>query len=426
MRALLLVLVLALQERPVAELIRDLEDDRVEVREQAQKKLTALGEAALPLLKETVASPLASGELKLRAAAVLAAIDVNAKQLKAYQEPKRITLKAADTMLREILDEAARQAGVKIDSAAVDGAAKVTVDADNLPLFQFLDLICKDQTERTWEPLDDGNIRLLKDRHVVLPTEYGGPFRVRVQSLALERTTDFKAKTVTGTVTLQADWERRLKPSRIVEIDLAKVSDGQNSPIDISAADSGVVVVRGVPGAQLRINGMVFPEPGENTRSFSLRNLSPTATALDLEGVARFTFPLDYKDIRFEKPGTVESRDLGDTIVKLGKTANSDVWTLSFHKTPSSTSPSWSRLIAQRFDADSFVVVDQDGNEFPGAMRPQSFRGRQFDVAAETGVWYQAVIPRAPSTPVKEVRFRFVDQTLVKTVPFKFSGLPLP
>jgi hypothetical protein len=249
---------------------------------------------------------------------------------------------------------------------------------------------------------------------------------VRVQSLSVERSTDFKGRTVTATATLSADWDRRLKPSKIVEIDLTKASDGQDSPIDISAADAGVMVVRGIPGAQIRVAGMNFPDPGENTRAFSLKNLSPGATQLDLEGVARFTFPLDYREIKFDKPGTTESRDLGDTTVRLARGGATEIWTLSFHKSPSSTTPSWSRTISQRFDQDSFVVVDTDGNEFTGTMRAPSLRGRQFDVASEQGVWYQAAIPRNPSLPIREVRFRFVDQTLVKVVPFKFSGLPLP
>jgi hypothetical protein len=139
------------------------------------------------------------------------------------------------------------------------------------------------------------------------------------------------------------------------------------------------VVVRGVPGAQLRFNGMVFPEPGENNRAFTVRNLSPAATQIELEGVARFTFPLEYRDIRFEKPGTVESRDLGDTTVKLTRGGSTEIWMLSFHKNPSATTPSWSRMISQRFDPDSFVVVDVEGNEFTGTMRAPNVRGRQFD-----------------------------------------------
>jgi hypothetical protein len=416
----------ATQDSDVRDLLRRLEDDNADVREKAQRQLGGLGEAALPLLKETAESPRSSGELKLRLVAAIKEIELSAKIAKVFVEPKRVTVRAAGTMLREVLDEISRQAGVAIESSLVDPSAKVTLDAKEASLQMVLDQLCKDQLERTWEAQDDGSIRLLKDRHPATPTAYGGPFRVRVQSLSVERSTDFKGKSVAVTATLIADWDRRLRPSKIVDIDLTKASDGRDSAIDISSADAGVMVVRGVPGAQIRMAGMNFPDPGENTRAFSLRNLSPDAVQVALEGIARFTFPLDYKEIKFDKPATVESRDLGDTTVRLARGGATEVWTLSFHKSPSSTTPSWSRTISQRFDQDSFVVVDSDGNEFTGTMRTPNLRGRQFDVASESGVWYQAAIPRNPSLPIREVRFRFVEQTLVKVVPFKFTGLPLP
>jgi hypothetical protein len=423
---LLLLLGAVPQDPDVRDLIRRLEDDNAEVREQAQKQLGSLGEAALPLLQQTAESPRSSSELRLRVLAAIREIELAAKIAKVFVEPRRITLKAADQPLREVLDELSRQAGVPIECLQVDSAAKISLDEKDASLQMVLDRLCKDQAERTWEARDDGSIRLLKDRHPSTPVVYGGPFRVRVQSLGVERSTDFKGKTVTATATIVADWDRRLKPSKIVEIDLTKASDGQDSQIDISAADAGVVVVRGVPGAQIRVAGMTFPDSGENTRAFSLRNLSPGATQVDLEGVARFTFPLASKEIKFEKPGPTESRDLGDTTVQVVRAAATELWTLSFHKNPSSTTPSWSRMIGQRFDQDSFVVVDTDGNEFTGTLRAPNFRGKQFDVASETGVWFQVTIPRNPSLPIREVRFRFVDQTLVKVVPFKFSGLVLP
>ncbi len=424
----LLVLLLAAaapQEAEVRDLLRRLEDDDAEVREKAQKQLGLLGERAIPLLKEAAESPRSAGEVKLRLIAAIREIELSGKISKVFQEPKPIVLRASDTMLREVLDELSRQAGVPIDSSQVDGAAKVTLDVKDAPLQRVLDLLCADQAERTWEAQDDGGIRFLKERHPATPAVYGGPFRLRIQSINVERGTDFKGKTASATVTLAADWDKRLKPSKIVEIDLAKASDGLDSTLEISAADAGVVVVRGVPGAQLRVAGMNFPEPGENVRTFSLKNLSPAATRIDLEGAARFTFPLDYKDVRFEKPGTVESRDLGDTTVRVSRGGATEIWMVSFHKNPSATTPSWSRTIGQRFDADSFVVVDADGNEFTGTMRPPN-RGRQIDPMSDVSVWYQAAIPRNSTVPVKEVRFRFVDQTLVKTLPFKFTGLALP
>jgi hypothetical protein len=430
MKLLVLILLLfrptvAPQDAEVLDLIRRLEDDDADAREKAQKQLGLLGERAIPLLKEAAESPRSAGEVKLRLIAAIREIELSTKISKVFQEPKPIVLRSSDTMLREVLDELSRQAGVPIDSSQVDGAAKVTLDVKDAPLQRVLDLLCADQAERTWEALEDGAIRLLKDRHAASPAVYGGPFRLRVQSLNVERGTDFKGKTASATVTLAADWDKRLKPSKIVEIDLAKASDGLDSAVEISAADAGVVVVRGVPGAQLRVAGMNFPEPGENVRSYSLKNLSPAATRIDLEGVARFTFPLDYKDVRFEKPGTVESRDLGDTTVRVSRGGSTEIWMVSFHKNPSATTPSWSRTIGQRFDADSFVVVDADGNEFTGTMRAPN-RGRQVDLMSDVSVWFQAAIPRNSTVAVKEVRFRFVDQTLVKTLPFKFTGLALP
>ncbi len=299
----LLLLAAAPQEAEVRDLLRRLEDDDAEVREKAQKQMGLLGERAIPLLKEAADSPRSAGEVRLRLLAAIREIELSGKISKVFQEPKPIALRASDTTLREVLDELSRQAGVAIDSSQVDGAAKVAIDVKDAPLQRVLDLLCADQPERTWEALDDGAIRFLKERHPAAPAVYGGPFRLRIQSLNVERGTDFKGKTASATVTLAADWDRRLKPSKIVEIDLAKASDGLDSALEISAADAGVVVVRGVPGAQLRVAGMNFPEPGENVRTFSLKNLSPAATRIDLEGVARFTFPLDYKDVRFEKPG---------------------------------------------------------------------------------------------------------------------------
>lgn len=422
----LLPLLLLVQDGSVRDLIRQLEDENAEVRERAQKQLASRGDAAVAPLKEILDAAGASLELKARATTILREIDLAAKVSRVYKAPARVTLKAADTMLREVLDEVSRQASVVIDSGLVDPAAKVTVDLKDATLAQALDALCAGQLERSWEAQEDGQIRLTKERHPAMPAVYGDGFRVRVQSLTVERATDFKGKTVTLTATLAADWDKRLKPSKTVEIDLVKASDGTAAILDISAADAGMMVVRGVPGAQIRVAGMNFPEPGENTRQFSLKGLSPDAVKVDLEGTARFTFPLDYRDIKFDRPGTVESRDLGDTTVRIARGGASEIWTLSFHKNPAATTPSWSRTIAQRFDADSFTVVDVDGNEFTGSMRAPSLRGRQADVASEVGVWYQAAIPRNPSNAIKEVRFRFVDQTLVKSLPFKFTGLQLP
>ncbi|HEV3029106.1 MAG TPA: hypothetical protein VG457_16125, partial [Planctomycetota bacterium] len=137
------------QDADVRDLLRRLEDDNAEVREKAQKQLGALGPAALPLLKETAESSRSSGELRLRVVAAMKEIELTAKIAKVFVEPRRITLKATDTLLREVLDEISRQAGVAIESSLLDPAAKVTLNANDAPLQMVLDQLCQGQIERT-------------------------------------------------------------------------------------------------------------------------------------------------------------------------------------------------------------------------------------------------------------------------------------
>jgi len=425
MRSLLIVLALGLftQDPGLRELIQRLEDDRAESREKAQKDLVALGEAAIPALKEVIDSVKSPGELKLRAATVIREIEVNLKAAKAFREPKRITLKVDDRTLREVLEELARQADVKIEAGGIDVTAQVDLDVTEAPLFEVLDLLCRDQAERTWEAQEDGSIRFSRDRQVSCPAAYGGPFRLRVLSINAQRNNDFKARTVVVTLVLVTDWDRRFKPSKVVDIELSKVVDDQGTALEVSPVDA-TVGFRG-PGVNLRIGIGVntVQDPGESGRVFVLRGLNPAATSISFEGTARFNFPLDQREIKFEKPGVSESREVGDTTIRLTRVGMPENWNLSFHKSPAATTPGWARTIAQRFDADSFVVVDQDGGEFPMTMRAQS-RGRFSP--DETGIWYQAFVQRNAGKALKEVRFRFVDQTLVKPMPFKFTNLSLP
>ncbi len=426
MRSLFAVLALSLlpQDAAVRDLLQKLEDDRVESREQAQKELCALGDAALPALREVVDSPTSSGELKLRAAATIREIELNVKAAKVYREPARVSLKASDKPLREVLDDLSRQAGVAIDSSAVNDKAAVTIDANDVPLMEALDLLCRGQADRTWEAKDDGAIRLTRERHVGYPAAYSGPFRVRVQSMNADRNNDFKARTVSVTCLLQADWDKRLKPSKIVDLEISKATDDQGTLLEVTPVDAGTFF-RGGPGVQIRVGGGFLQDGWEGSRNFALRGLQPTATSVTLEGTARYTFPLDQREVKIEKPGNSENKDLGDTMVRLTRSGTPENWTISFHKPASASTPGWGKTIGQRFDPDSFVVVDQDGAEFTATLRTVG-RGRQFQDAGDAGIWYQGVVQRNTAKAIKEVKFRFVDQTLIKSAPFKFSALPLP
>lgn len=423
MRSLFTVLLFALfgQDPSLRDLVQKLEDDSVESRERAQRELTARGESAIPALREVVDSTRSSGELKLRAAATIREIELGVKAGKVYRDLPRLSVTATDAPLRDVLDDLSRRSGVPIDSAAVENA-KVSLDVKDVTLMEALDVLCRGQAERTWEPKDDGVIRLARDRFIDYPASYSGPFRVRAQSINADRNNDFKARTVSVTLTLLADWDRRLKPSRIVELEVAKATDDLGTVLEASPVDANTFF-RG-PGVQLRVVGAVVQDGSDNSRSFLLRGIQPGATSVTVEGTARYTFPLDQREVRIDKIGPNDTKDLGDTIVSLSRNGTPENWTLRFFKPPSSTTPAWARSISQRFDPESFVVVEEDGAEFIGTMRP-IYRGRQLQDNL-SDVIFMGVVQRKGLKQVKEVKFRFVDQTLVKTAPFKFSTLALP
>src|SRR5258706_6985858 len=144
MRALLAILLLlaAQDEAKIRELIQSLDDDRFEVREKAEKDLTALGPPALPYLKAAAAEAERQkdrAEIKVRALSAIRAIEFAAKSKQVYTDPRLVTIKAEDWDLARVLEDLEKQSGVKIDGASVDAKAKVSLSAENAPLFKVLD-----------------------------------------------------------------------------------------------------------------------------------------------------------------------------------------------------------------------------------------------------------------------------------------------
>src|SRR5258706_4124947 len=127
----------AQDEARIRELIQKLDDDSFEVREQAEKDLVAIGEAAVPLLKkaaEEAEQRKDRGELKVRTTSALRAIDFDLKARKVYADPPRVTLKLKDSYLTKALEEITRQTGVKFIASDVDPRGAVSIDVQEAPL----------------------------------------------------------------------------------------------------------------------------------------------------------------------------------------------------------------------------------------------------------------------------------------------------
>lgn len=445
-----LLIALALAALPAApqddarikELIQKLDDDGFEAREQAEKELVAIGEPALPLLRkaaEEAEKRKDGGEVKVRTLSALRAIEFAAKARQVYIEPKKVTLKLMGSDLGQVLDELARQTGVKFDASSVDARATVSVDAKDAPLFKVLDDLCRGQDERTYEFREEG-VKFQKEPHRPYPTAYDGPFRIRIVRLRQERSTDFKARTAQIQLSLDADWQKHLSPARRYEIEVRKAVDDKGGSLDVRKGEdwddpNGVLM----GGARIVMKRAVMMAGGaggapDAVQPFTLKGLSPGATRVTLQGVAKFTFPLDKTDVKFEKPGASETREAGDYSIALKNLASGRLWTLTFARAKGKGDAGSVEDVDGRLDKESMVAVDEDGAEHKATLIPTTASGIQIMVGPGGVVQpegtplatYQVMFPALRNKPIKELRFKFVGQAFVKQVPFAFEGLELP
>ncbi len=438
--AFLLLAASAQDEAKIRELIRSLDSDSFEVREQAQKELVRIGDAALPFLKQALAeASKGGGELKLRVEAALREIELAGEALRVCPDPKRITLKAERGDLAQALGEIARQAGIKVDASAADGADPVTLDLKDAPILLALDRIFAGQRERTYEWRDEGAVRVLRERHAPLPAAYDGAFRVRVSKMRLERSTDFKSKTASIFLTLDADCEKSLKLSRKRDIELTRAVDDKGAALEVKPGEStddmnrvmqagGRVIFRVAGGALLG-------GAEQEDHDFTLKGLSEGASRVTLAGKARFHFPLGLSELRLARN---ETRDNGDYTIRLSGAAGTSATVVFKSRRGNADDRAVAEEVAQRLDAASPVAVDEDGAEHKGDGFIASGAGLRGAVVVlggggggrlepeSQGVTYQAIFPTLRNKALKEIRFRFAARTYTREVPFALEGIALP
>jgi hypothetical protein len=439
--ALLGLLLHPQEDLRIRELIGKLEDDSFEEREKAERDLVVLGAPALPALRESLLRAKDAkdgGELRLRLRSAIQTIELEQKAKAVYSEPRPITLHLKDAPLREALEALARESGLKFESQAIDTLARVTLDVDRAPLLKVLDDLCRAQEARHYEYREAGVIRFLKEPHVDYPSAYAGPFRVRVLTQRLERATDFKNRTCVLHLSLQADYEKYLKPSRNYEIQIDKAWDDSGRRLEARSGDGSDEIER-MLGGRLQRRGLQIAlarqgAPVESSHPFTLKKLAPDSRRVTLEGSFKFTFPLEHADIRFEKLAAGQTQEAADYSIKLLSPTARHPWQVHFARKsrPGILDDSLLEDLEERIDRGSLVGVDEEGNEHKGTLTLSSemvaFGGAPGAPLREdlVGFSYQTDFPTLKGKPLKELRFRFMDKSYVKSTNWKLEGLELP
>src|SRR5688572_11640381 len=153
MLAIALLGLLAIQDPDVDALLKQLEDDSIEVRDKAAATLVDLGEKAEE--KVRVRMDASDGEIKLVCKRILERMSVP-KKLRGILPPlRKATIEARDRSLREVLEDLKQQTGLALDLERSIGDATVSVAVRDLAPLEALDAVCK--AANLWFQIDNNN-----------------------------------------------------------------------------------------------------------------------------------------------------------------------------------------------------------------------------------------------------------------------------
>jgi hypothetical protein len=337
-RALLAVLafsmgVLCGQEDPkIAQWIRDLSDDSVEVRERATEELVRLGRAVEKPLRGAAKD--GNEELRARVSQVFAEIERREK-LRSYDGgPSLVTLVKKDAPLREVLAEIARQSKTKISFKDVPGKDQVSVRFDRTPVFAALDTLCRDHggircdfrqaadedEEGDVKPSFSGlsvrayaptwSVSVSSGKYVELARQFSDQYAVRLRSIHLNRTRMFLTGAGKATTTIDFDlaWEAGTKPISAVVVIEDLVDDTGASYGDLFKKDLSFAGMAFSEGILIHSNPSMERVPPDRAARFSR-----------LKGFAEMTLPESEDEFVFDDPASKGgvARAAGRSSVKL-------------------------------------------------------------------------------------------------------------
>jgi len=215
-RTLLAALVLCVQDdAKIAEWIRDLGDDAIEVRERAMVDLVRIGRRAEGALRQAMNG---GGEVRGRAAQVLAEIARGEGARIFEPAPGRITLRKTDVPLREALEEMQKQAGCKLSHSFAPDDEKVTVVFENTPLFEAVDALCRSARNTSYSidcRRDDVTVTISEGKFADAPRVFRDQYFVRLDGLSLTTLYDLQGGEASKTrLDFRWGWEKGTRPQQ--------------------------------------------------------------------------------------------------------------------------------------------------------------------------------------------------------------------
>jgi hypothetical protein len=295
----------ALKDR-VNQLLSRLENEKVDIRDAAQKSLIELGPRVLPLLVDvdkTGTPDRKSRIAKIRDSLNLADESTNLGASKVTIQGKGIRLTEAMKQLQgktgNTLTDLREQLGTDVTNPALD------LEIVDKTFFEALDIVAEKAGLAVNFFTSDGSIGLMAgapsgDPKMVKPMViYSGPFRIEFKQFGIVR--DFAAPAGTANAMFEVAWEPRLRPMLLaLKGDQIKVKTDTGKDVTaVVTQESGDVVLRNEnPVAEMNLE-LTAPD-----------RAAKELTSLKVKG--NVTLPAGLKTFKFK------SLDAKDVVVKDG------------------------------------------------------------------------------------------------------------
>lgn len=405
------VLALRLQDAcPADALIRDLDDDRVAVRDHAQQELCKLGAAALPALEKVSEEP--DTERSLRAREAMDRILRTIRIRNVFTEPAAIDLRCADKEIGDLLPILGR-AGISITMKADVGHRRVTIVEPAMTPMQALDALCVRGGGGEWSYLSPNVVEIREGATAVVPTVYESRFRLSLPHIETYRSRQADRTTGSLCLCIQADHEQGVRPVVPPEIVVERVVD-----------DTGRDLLPQREGS-IRVDTCFRDdEPlGDPERTFHSRPVLVTGPQSEsrrlatVSGYAVYHFAL--QEITLDIPEVSSGTWLRHEDYEIGVFGlRPGVLQIRIQKGPGLPVP---RGI---LNVPAIRIADQDGNECQVPLHAVEIR--DLCTSGVSALHYLLQFDPTGARAVRRVSLKIVTDVYEKRVPFTFKDVDLP
>lgn len=390
----MIALLLLIQSDRIDELIDRLKDERLEVRDEAQRELTEIGKTVLARLKRLEAAE--DDELRARAEAIRREIELWERLEGRMRRPSRVTLDLRDVPLREALADLAKSTGNTLDLGLVPDDARVTWKGERVGYWEALEALCSGVT---WGPTWDGEgIRVREGR-------YTGR-RQAADSFAVS-CDEFYVGPRFSSTSVALCWENGIRPCRITW-EFSSVSDDRGRELRVQRRFQPMTV--GVRGDACAVILPIRFRDGPGLEAKSMK----------ISGRARVRIPLQFKTVEFApeagEPQRVEGVDLQIEDFSRG----GDTVTCWFTATEEINALARGVVAPETLDASLVAIVDEEGTRYPGTLVRGTFTGRQ----AEPTVRWVLRFSVPEEAEIEGVFWSFPSEMYTRDVDFDLRDIP--